>query len=54
MNNFTRLEPSLHLLDVPFDTQVVREREREGGKERGEGLHVVYSIYMYNGESKYY
>ena len=31
LNNFTRLEPSLHLLDIPFDTQVVRGRE---GKER--------------------
>ena len=35
LNNFTRLEPSLHLLDIPFDTQVVRERGREGERERG-------------------
>ena len=25
LNNFTRLEPVLHLLEVPFDTNVARD-----------------------------
>ena len=44
LNNFTQLEPSLHLLDIPFDTQVVRERERRREGREGERRGTTCSV----------
>ena len=41
LNNFTRLEPVLHLLEIPFDTNVAREIMTE---KTGTATRVMYQV----------
>ncbi|XP_071799466.1 sperm flagellar protein 2-like isoform X1 [Asterias amurensis] len=43
LNNFTRLEPTLHLLEVPFDTNTAHGVMQE---EPGEATRLMYQLYI--------
>ena len=43
LNNFTRLEPILHLLGIPFDTNVARDVMTE---RHGMATRLLYQMYI--------
>ena len=43
LNNFTRIEPTLHLLAIPFDTNVARAIMTE---EHGVSTRLMYQLYI--------
>ena len=43
LNNFTRLEPSLRLLGIPFSATTVQELMQE---KQGVAAHIVHQLYM--------
>ncbi|KAK6179274.1 hypothetical protein SNE40_011674 [Patella caerulea] len=43
LNNFTRLEPSLHLLAIPFDTNLARDIMTE---RHGVATRLMYQLYI--------
>ncbi|CAG09612.1 unnamed protein product [Tetraodon nigroviridis] len=49
LNNFTRLEPTLHLLGIPFDTNKAQAIMQE---KQGVATHLLYQLYVSLGEKK--
>ena len=43
LNNFTRLEPILHLLEVPFDTNVARDIMTE---KQSVATRLMYQVFI--------
>lgn len=43
LNNFTRIEPILHLLEIPFDTNVARDVMTE---KHGVATRLLYQLYI--------
>ena len=43
LNNFTRIEPTLHLLSIPFDTNVARDIMTE---KHGVATRLMYQLYI--------
>lgn len=43
LNNFTRIEPTLHLLAIPFDTNVARDVMTE---KHGVATRLMYQLYI--------
>jgi hypothetical protein len=43
LNNFTRIEPVLHLLGIPFDTNVARDIMTE---KHGTATRLMYQLYI--------
>ena len=43
LNNFTRLEPTLHLLEVPFDTNIARDIMTE---KYGVATRLMYQLFI--------
>lgn len=43
LNNFTRIEPTLHLLSIPFDTNVARAIMTE---THGVATRLMYQLYI--------
>ena len=43
LNNFTRIEPVLHLLAIPFDTNVARDIMTE---KHGVATRLMYQLYI--------
>lgn len=43
LNNFTRIEPVLHLLGIPFDTNVARDVMTE---KHGVATRLMYQLYV--------
>ena len=43
LNNFTRIEPTLHLLGIPFDTNVARDIMTEN---HGVATRLMYQLYV--------
>ncbi|XP_029685079.1 sperm flagellar protein 2 isoform X3 [Takifugu rubripes] len=49
LNNFARLEPSLHLLGIPFDTNKAQAIIQE---KQGVATHLLYQLYFSLGKKK--
>lgn len=43
LNNFTRLEPTLHLLGIPFDTNIARDIMTE---KQGVATRLMYQLFI--------
>ena len=43
LNNFTRIEPVLHLLSIPFDTNLARDIMTE---KHGVATRLLYQLYI--------
>jgi CH-like domain in sperm protein len=43
LNNFTRVEPSLHLLEISFDTNLARDVMNE---KQGSAARLIYELFV--------